>query len=87
FTVKRMLNEFESKHPGTRYSLMRGYERVSEFLPARLPGRKLLQCERCGEASASRICKACEMIERMKYEKTENKLGTQINADDKNQHG
>ncbi|MBA5942559.1 MAG: TIGR00269 family protein, partial [Methanophagales archaeon] len=42
FTVKRMLNEFESKHPGTRYSLMRGYERVSEFLPARLPGRKLL---------------------------------------------
>lgn len=67
FTVKKMLNEFESKHPGTRYSIMRGYERVAEFLPAaRLPGRKILQCERCGGASASVICKACEMIEKIK---------------------
>ncbi|MCW3130586.1 MAG: TIGR00269 family protein [Methanophagales archaeon] len=64
FTVKRMLNEFEMKHPGTKYSLMRGYERMSEFLPKE--GRELLKCERCGEASASIICKACEIVERMR---------------------
>ena len=65
FTVKKMLNEFERKHPGTKYSLMRGYERLSEFLPRAQPERKLLRCERCGDASASSICKACEMIAKM----------------------
>jgi uncharacterized protein (TIGR00269 family) len=66
FTVKQMLNELERKHPGTKYSLMRGYERLSELLPKAHPGRKLLRCERCGDASASRICKACEILDMMK---------------------
>ena len=66
FTVKKMLNEFERKHPGTKYSVMRGYERLSAFLPKAEPERKLVQCERCGEASASRICKVCEIREMMK---------------------
>ncbi|MCW3134117.1 MAG: TIGR00269 family protein [Methanophagales archaeon] len=66
FTVKRMLNEFEMRHPGTKYSLMRGYERLSQFLPTAQPGRELLRCERCGAPSASRICKACEIVERMR---------------------
>jgi len=64
-TVKSMLNELERKHPGTKYSLLRGYTRVSEFLPAVQTERKLLRCELCGEASASRICKACEIIGKM----------------------
>jgi uncharacterized protein (TIGR00269 family) len=66
FTVKKMLNEFERKHAGTKYSVMRGYERLSAFLPGAQPERTLARCERCGEASASRICKACEIIEKMK---------------------
>ena len=64
FTVKKMVNEFEMRHAGTKYSLMRGYERLLEFLPK--GQEKLLRCERCGEASASRICTACEIVERMK---------------------
>ncbi|MBN1763557.1 MAG: TIGR00269 family protein [Methanomicrobia archaeon] len=66
FTVKKMLNELERKHSGTKYSLMRGYERLSGLLPKAPLGMKLLPCERCGDASASRICKACEILERMK---------------------
>jgi uncharacterized protein (TIGR00269 family) len=66
FTVKKMLNEFERKHSGTKYSVMRGYERLSEFLPKAQPDRKLEHCARCGEASASRMCKACEILEMMK---------------------
>ncbi|MHC1624076.1 MAG: TIGR00269 family protein [Candidatus Methanospirareceae archaeon] len=66
FTVKKMLNEFEKKHPGTKYSVMRGYERLSEFLPRASAERKIMRCERCGGASASNICKACEIIEKMK---------------------
>ncbi|MHC1610240.1 MAG: TIGR00269 family protein [Candidatus Methanospirareceae archaeon] len=68
FTVKKMLNEFERRYPGTKYSVMRGYERLSELLRRAQPERKLLECERCGDASASSICKACEIIEEMKGE-------------------
>ncbi len=75
FTVKKMLNEFEKKHPGTKYSLLRGYERLSEFLPtAQQSGRELLRCEQCGAPSASRICKACEIVERMRGESYNIKL-------------
>lgn len=66
FTVKKMLNEVERKHPGTKYSLLRGYERLSTFLPEPQPERKLMRCERCGVASAARTCKVCELIESMK---------------------
>ncbi len=65
FTVKRMLNEFEMRHAGTKYAMMRGYERLLQFLPTEQSNKQLLRCERCGEASASRVCKACEIIARM----------------------
>lgn len=65
FTVKRMLNEFEMRHAGTKYAMMRGYERLLQFLPTEQSNKQLLRCERCGEASASGICKACEIIARM----------------------
>ena len=66
FTVKRMLNEFEMRHPGTKYALMRGNERFLRLLPAVQSDKPLLRCELCGEASASGICKACEIVERLK---------------------
>ena len=64
-SVKSMLNELERKHPGTKYSVLRGYARVSGLLPSLQTEQKLLRCELCGEASASRICKACEIIGKM----------------------
>ncbi|MGC9443776.1 MAG: TIGR00269 family protein [Candidatus Methanospirareceae archaeon] len=65
FSVKGLLNELESKHPGTKYAVMRGYQRLAEFLPHADSSQKLLRCERCGDASATSICKACEILERM----------------------
>ncbi len=65
FSVKGMLNELERKHPGTKYSVMRGYQRLAEFLPHAESSQRLLRCERCGDASATRICKACAILERM----------------------
>jgi uncharacterized protein (TIGR00269 family) len=66
FSVKRLLNELEWKHPGSKYALMRGYERLAAFLPPPQPDRKLVRCERCGDASAAQLCKACEIIEQMR---------------------
>jgi len=66
YSVKRMLNEFEMQHPGSKYSLLRGYERLMELLPASAAHqRRLLTCERCGEVSASELCKVCEIIARV----------------------
>ncbi|HDS44661.1 MAG TPA: TIGR00269 family protein [Methanomicrobia archaeon] len=65
FSVKGMLNELERKHPGTKYAVMRGYQRLAEFLPHAESSQILLRCERCGDASATRICKACAILERM----------------------
>lgn len=65
FSVKRLLNELEWKHPGSKYALMRGYERLAAVLPPPQPDRKLFRCERCGDASAAHLCKACEIIEQM----------------------
>ncbi|MBN1456035.1 MAG: TIGR00269 family protein, partial [Methanomicrobia archaeon] len=65
FSVKGVLNELERKHPGTKYAVMRGYQRLAEFLPHAASSQRLLRCERCGDASASPICKACAILERM----------------------
>ena len=65
FSVKGMLNELERKHPGTKYAVMRGYQRLAEFLPHPASSQTLLRCERCGDASASCICKACAILEQM----------------------
>ena len=65
YSVKGMLNELERKHPGTKYAVMRGYQRLAEFLPHTASSQRLLRCERCGDASATSICKACAILERM----------------------
>ncbi len=66
FTVKRMLNEFEKRHTGTKYSVLRGYERLMKLLPETHQQPRFTICERCGAASASRICKVCEILELMR---------------------
>jgi len=63
FSVKKLLNEIERQHAGIKYSLVRGYERLVELLPK--PAFELQRCEICGEPSASKICKACEMLLRL----------------------
>jgi uncharacterized protein (TIGR00269 family) len=78
FSVSRMLNEFEKKHPGSKYSLMRGYEKMMEMgvlsrgntHQYRNERQKLLRCEKCGDVAASRVCKACEIVEKVLYSRS-----------------
>ncbi|MHC1593034.1 MAG: TIGR00269 family protein [Methermicoccaceae archaeon] len=58
--LKRMLNELEYGHPGTKYALLKGYERLMELLP-REPF-ELTRCSVCGEPSVGVVCKACELL-------------------------
>ncbi len=60
--VREMLNNYEVKHPGTKYSLLGGFEIVSQAL--QLPESQVIQCEKCGEPSSETLCKTCRLLGR-----------------------
>ncbi len=58
--IREMINNYEVKHPGTKYSLLGGFDAISESL--RPPGTQIVRCEKCGEPSSESICKACRLL-------------------------
>ncbi|HEX7627569.1 MAG TPA: TIGR00269 family protein [Candidatus Methanoperedens sp.] len=60
--IRDMLNNYEVKHPGTKYSLLGGYESISEFL--RPADSKIVFCEKCNEPGSESICKTCRLLGR-----------------------
>ena len=67
--VRAFLDQMESRRPTTKYTLLRSYDRLAPYLQEKL-SRKIPACERCGEPSVDRICKACEMLENIKKTKS-----------------
>jgi uncharacterized protein (TIGR00269 family) len=60
--IREMLNNYEVNHPGTKYSLLSGYESISEFLhPA---DTQIVFCETCNEPGSEIICKTCRLLGR-----------------------
>ena len=60
--IRDMLNNYEVKHPGTKYSLLGGYESISELL--RPADTQIVLCEKCNEPGSDRICKTCRLLGR-----------------------
>ena len=60
--IREMINNYEVKHPGTKYSLLGGFEAISQFL--RPPETKIMLCEKCGEPCSEMICKTCRLLGR-----------------------
>ncbi|MFZ3059672.1 MAG: TIGR00269 family protein [Candidatus Methanoperedens sp.] len=58
--IREIINNYEVKHPGTKYSLLRGFEAISKVLNPL--GTQVLQCEKCGEPSSETICKTCRLL-------------------------
>ena len=64
--IQRLLWKLEENHPGTRHSIMSGYEELAELTAERYRGESaddLGECERCGSKTGSRICRKCRLIE------------------------
>ncbi len=60
--IREMLNNYEVKHPGTKYSLLSGFDVLSEVLcPA---DTKIVYCKKCGEPSSEAVCKTCRLLGR-----------------------
>ncbi len=60
--IREMLNNYEIKHPGAKYSLLGGFEIVSRAL--HLPESQVVRCEKCGEPSSEAVCKTCMLLGR-----------------------
>ena len=63
-TVQTLLHELESDHPGTRHSIMAGYEELAALAADRERDdeQELGDCERCGSPTARDRCRSCELI-------------------------
>lgn len=64
--IKDILNDFEVRHPGTKYSVMRGLDDMIDCLKARYKQVPLEKCERCGEPGIEKVCQACKLRDRVK---------------------
>jgi uncharacterized protein (TIGR00269 family) len=62
--VREMLNNFEIKHPGTKYSLLRGFDKLAGALAKELPPTKIEKCRVCGETCTEDVCQACKLLGR-----------------------
>lgn len=64
--IKDMLNDFEFKHPGTKYSIMRGFDNIVGCLKEKYQQVPLESCEVCGEPSIEKVCQTCKLKQRIK---------------------
>lgn len=64
--VRNFLNEMEEKRPGTKYTLLKTYDKMFPTFNEILTPEHISTCETCGEPSISTFCKKCEMLDHIK---------------------
>ncbi len=62
--VRDMINDFEVAHPGTKYSLLRGFDRMVGILAREYPQVELTECRICAQACTTGLCQACKLLKR-----------------------
>ncbi|MFC6797141.1 MULTISPECIES: TIGR00269 family protein [unclassified Haladaptatus] len=66
--IQELLLNLESNHPGTRHSIMAGYEELAaiaakEYREDGDGETNLVECERCGSATTRDVCRKCKLVE------------------------
>jgi len=64
--IQRLLLEMEENHPGTRHSIMAGYEELAELAARQYRDcetESLGECDRCGSSTGGRVCRKCRLVE------------------------
>jgi uncharacterized protein (TIGR00269 family) len=64
--VRDMMNRLEDLFPGTKHSTLEGYERVLRLADGRWAQIDLSSCRICGEPCVNDLCKACELLAKLK---------------------
>ena len=63
--IQELLLGMEETHPGTRHSIMAGYEELAELAAERYRedgSGDLNECDRCGSSTSGRICRKCRLV-------------------------
>jgi uncharacterized protein (TIGR00269 family) len=65
--IQELLLNVEENHPGTRHSIMAGYEDLAAMAAAEYRGAdggsELGECERCGSTTAREVCRKCRLLD------------------------
>jgi uncharacterized protein (TIGR00269 family) len=63
--IQDHLLDLEDDHPGTRHSIMAGYEEIAELAATRYRSEgsvDLSPCEECGSTTGSDVCRKCKLV-------------------------
>lgn len=58
--IREIINNYEVRHPGTKYSLLSGFEAVAQALKP--SENSIVKCEKCGEPGSEVVCKTCMLL-------------------------
>lgn len=61
--IRDMLNTYEVNHPGTKYALLRGFEKISGAIQSQ--PFDILGCEICGAPCSDKICRPCNLLKQI----------------------
>jgi len=64
--VRDMMNRLDSLFPGVKHSTVQGFEGLMEAISSGWNQGELDSCEKCGEPATQKLCKACELLARLK---------------------
>ncbi len=67
-SVKKFLNEMQSKMPGVKFSLVSQGHRIAEDLDLQQEKPDLTPCRICGEPSSEEVCRKCQYIKQFREE-------------------
>lgn len=69
--VRDMLNDFEAKFPGTKYSIINSFLQALPGLKAAFKDAEADFCKSCGEPAAKDKCNACKFVGKLERAKNE----------------
>lgn len=72
--VREFVNQMEKNHPTTKFKVLRMFDKLRDYLPENLGEVELQNCEICGEPSTERLCRACQLLEKIGVERKEKRL-------------
>jgi uncharacterized protein (TIGR00269 family) len=63
--IQELLHDLEDDHPGTRHSIMSGYEELARLAAEAYRGgdEPRGECDRCGAPTRNALCRKCELVD------------------------
>lgn len=60
--IRSFLNRLETKHPGTKFTVLRSFEKIAPSVRELTGKAGLRNCKICGEPTVGEVCKSCQSL-------------------------